>query len=584
MGEHPHIDSVNSAQNQPPTTYEEVLARHPDMHPGLHEHVTRLATEEAQEVSPPSIHDAAAELAARTAQLSSRSRFRVRRNASYIEFEPGETVEAALKDGNYTALELGELVHSLFAASTAVERHNRTSQTINEFPSGHTKVLHMLARHAQPETLQALYADSHLSKELRDVLEKAPDDFSLTASFTLLQKAYGCSDVLDLLDHTATDRTVSVMFDRPAAADSLLNYLKIPTEAWPNGTNPVVAGFAKREWGDRFLKRFVGLPEEVLRDMREAVYPRLMAPDNPWEVNSSALERMLKQTARTVKEIGVEKAVRLHEEIDTIDFDYYEADQLKRMLGLVTGDPATIEQLKAGKVTLVLLDGSGDTEGALRGIPRTYETPTTLCLEIHRPESFAKQKALLDKYGISPSTIVIGVHGKPGNASFNHKNPFQVTNRYFGAHEPRPHNMYSLFDSPEIAETVSEFMQDSRGPDDPPELKGRRRIILDACHLATPAEVRRPTETADDMPDEQKLGDLVMRHESLADTLVLAAAHPRLDVFGADAEITSYRKGDRVHYRTPEGPDPERPLIRTYLSDEGEIVHERVDSIFLAAP
>jgi len=135
----------------------------------------------------------------------------------------------------------------------------------------------------------------------------------------------------------------------------------------------------------------------------------------------------------------------------------------------------------------------------------------------------------------------------------------------------------SLIDAKALPRLVAEYMQDSRGVDEPQETVGRRRIILDSCSQARPSQVWR------DGPDDT----WVDRDESTAESLALAANNPKLDVY-AGKNVQSLHKTDRgfrmeEHIMLPKGNEVRVPMDITHVrvDERGKLVESEIQEVVL---
>jgi hypothetical protein len=175
---------------------------------------------------------------------------------------------------------------------------------------------------------------------------------------------------------------------------------------------------------------------------------------------------------------------KLTTELGVTNLDMYIPSDLETLVGLIDRDEATIEHLQRGDVSVVFFDAFGDHNGALTSSFDTYRKASgrTLMFEVAKPGDFYRRMALLKRIGIKPSTIFIAGLGTPGLTQFgqNDGNFTLATNR-FVSQDFTPATRVNI-DETQIARLASdEFMQSSRGIDDPEERIGRRTFILNSC-------------------------------------------------------------------------------------------------------
>jgi hypothetical protein len=189
----------------------------------------------------------------------------------------------------------------------------------------------------------------------------------------------------------------------------------------------------------------------------------------------------IKAIAENTSQVALEK---LTIELGVTNLDMYIPSDLDTLTGLIDRDEAMIEHLQGGDVTVVFVDAFGDHNGALTPSFDTYRKASgrTLMFEVAKPGDFYRRMVLLKRLGIKPSTIVIAGHGSPGVTQFGQKdsNFTLATNRYV-SQEFTPATRVNM-DETQIERLASdEFMQSSRGIDDPEERIGRRTFILNSC-------------------------------------------------------------------------------------------------------
>jgi hypothetical protein len=562
-----HVAQPIAAPEPPVRSYEDVLAKHPDMHPDLAEQVQRLAVEAQTEIEQPQepeegtmaflLHETDKQvenLAAATEDIP-------RTGFPYDTF-------SVLEKGEYTPEELGELLNKQVAVQEEVQKRMADSTV----PAEDLNVRDLLTKlPAVPtETLRALYnAPPELSKGLHTIMRNAEDDHEKYFVLKRLAEIYKVPDVLDLYkpETEASKDSILTHFRQQSGGEVVpLIAFSRHESAW--GETPEARSSAKRDWADRYLERVVQLPQASRDDLLFASHSRVSDTDTGL-VTDSKMRQMLAKVATTTERLGVKTVEDLHLKAGIVNLDYFSAEQLQLTKDVLDGVPEVIERLKEHDVIVSMADGRGDYNGALSNSAAVYGTKDerTLVFEINQPSDFYRHLLRLEKSGIKPSTIVAGAHGAIGFMDFGKgEKGFNLGKEYF--------------ELPITAEIVERFMQDGRGKDEP-EFKGLRRIILDACYQGKSGQ--RPRQSYE---KRQKLihhltrrgkRDVVDIKESSVQTLARTAKHPSLRVLGATSASSPERERSVLRFRADDRSDsttpPEfTPIQEAYIDEDG-IVH-----------
>ncbi len=315
-----------------------------------------------------------------------------------------------------------------------------------------------------------------------------------------------------------------------------------------------------------------GIPNSLADEMRAASYGWTRTnrgeyyEPNPHTVAENALKIKYANNILCLHDlfndgpIGLEK---LREKTGIVNAYNYKKEQLERMLRFVDGDQETLRYLREGDVTVVFTDARGDYNGALTNTADNYEKPSgrTLFFEIHNASDIYRYSQLLRNLGIADSTRVIATHGGLGRMVFGAQDTSAIGTRDKVMNTEKD---VKVGDSSGIRQMAREFMQDSRGIDDPKNVKGRRRIILDSCSQAV------EYETFDGRPSRSTASEFARNIEQ-----------SNIDIYGASAEIASGRSGNELVYTSEGSPSKIRKLTVKSIQGMPYMDTQEVDSIEL---
>lgn len=566
-----HIAQPAVPPDTPVHTYEDVLAKHPNMHPGLKEQVQRLAIEaQVEQPTEPKVPEEgtmAFLLHKTNKQIEDFTHTTDTHTYSGLPYDANEI----LRKGEYSLEELGELLNKQVALQAEDQR--RIAAQTNTLEGKLNVREFLVSLQAIPtETLRALHtASPELSHGLHEIMKNAHDDHDKFFVLQRLTEIYGVSDVLDLYqaDSAASKDVVLTHYREQPLGDVVpLIAFRRREERW--GASEAERSNAKRDWADRYLDRVVGMPKDMRDDLMFASYSRVSDRETGF-VAKEKLPIMLENAALNIKSLGLEKATLLREQAGIVNFDYFTADQLQLTADLLRGDPNATKHLQEHDVVVSMNDARGDYNGALANNSLVYRTAAfrTVVFEIGKSGDFYRHLLLLEKHGIKPSTLAVGAHGNVGVIGFGKdEGEFTLQQQHMGK-------------ASGLRQVVRRFMQDNRGIDDP-SAKGTRRVILDSCHQARTHKTQRPR-----LPHEKRQKpihhltrrgkrDVVDVEESMADTLLKVANDPRLRVYGSPEGIVSVRRGDSARFQKGRKSESEPPTllpIQEMHIDEDGIIH-----------
>lgn len=307
---------------------------------------------------------------------------------------------------------------------------------------------------------------------------------------------------------------------------------------------------------------YMDLPGSVIADFERAIDVRSMVRDETGRAKvgkeasvSGSYIRDAMQKVLRLRELPPDVIERVWDRAGLSNLDYYNADIVSRMSRFLEYDQQFLESLREGDVTAVMVDATGDHNGANSIITDVFEKPSgrTLYFEVHKPADIYRYMSLMRVRGIKPSTLVFAAHGSPKGMILGERNgddAFVLTNRtdkpdIVDYEASAALNHRTLPEVPVAAANgltrfVQDYMQDSRGIDDPASDEGRRKIILKSCRLALPTPVERTTSS----------GFTVRRDESFAETVARKAGRDTVDVIASPENANMVRVGSGYELRS----------------------------------
>lgn len=627
-------------------TYQRVLDDHPDMHPDLRTHVERLAAEEAGErvlestalVAEPTPTEDASALARPEPEASPAAKIspsevvlvedgeedptagllgkyaqhlheQVDEASNDVLYQWGHTPQTPIlmnehiRKGEYSDQELADFMHEGRRLADVISANNKAEgRNVFSEPEYHT-VLESL-QHLPVDRLRAIYQSDTLSGDLKYMIANSVGARDIYAAANLMRDVYGHDDVLDLVESDGPgshDPVMASLSRQEFFGPGLLVSYERHTPQWPEGTSPLEETKAKRDWGDRFLKLVVGLSETQRNELLLSSFSRTTNRKTGF-IDSEAYRSMLNRTAINSNRVGMERLQELRTYAGIMSLDYYRAGQLLMTSDVIRGDADAIEHLQAGDVTVVFASSKGDYNGAVKSDAENFATESerTLFFELTQPSDFYRYMLLLNKRGIKPSTIVMSSHGNPGSfAVGSGDNKYEYVN---GLNPDFKHDhsgkRVHIMEAKGLQRVVGEMMQDSRGIDDNPDNAGRRRLILAACSQAKRERVTRIEEFEESgfrrlwnrirrKPTTYQAA--VSKRESMAETVLKTAAHPNLDVYASDIDLSVNPTEDATGVRFDmvlkddkgnEYAQP-HPVTQLTLASDGNILEQRLEYVEL---
>ena len=509
-------------------------------------------------------------------------------------WRPGDDLKQMLRGGNYSSRELSAFLGAARHASDFAPNGYRTKFPREE-RSSYSSVVRLLDD-VPPETLRSAYfsqADSERGN-LRYMLRADAANRNVTVAYAAAEKLariYDCP-VGDLFKPgvAESDPIVQSIVQRK-------DFYRVTLEAIPRSpkhgeTNADFSAIVRHAEAE-FL-RGIGLPEDLVNHVRQAIDSRTMARDMSGNVLTGedrsvdvvSLKKTLARFGEAVQAIGLEKALQLPETCGIVDLSCYAPEQLERMLKFAQGDAELIADLQAGDVTVAFIDRQGDHNGAGVSFAKDIEKPSgrTLFFEIHKPEDLQKYSELLLRSRVKPSTVIAGAHGSPGAMFIGdiYNGGFIVTNadpaRMREAEVEDGVRRVALQAKAEATFLVAfarNVMQDSRGIDDHPDMVGRRTFMLKSCSQALDRQVVRSGK-------EEQLSTAT----TIAEAFAKAGSGVLVDIYAADAVVKTEPTENGLKYRTkqPDGRTYQDADAQKLTAHNGFVTRTQVAEIRLRRP
>lgn len=280
--------------------------------------------------------------------------------------------------------------------------------------------------------------------------------------------------------------------------------------------------------------------------------------------NQHAVMKSVDRSIDVLDAVGADALNRLHDEVGLVNLDRYLPQDINNLRRLIDGDVKFIEHLQAGDVMISAIDTYGDHNGAF---DTAYDqvrrrSDRSLMFEIGRSSDLYRHMILLQKAGVKPSTIVVGGHGLPGATHFGMS----------GAHNNFAYIVDESIRRGERDVDISranlgrilgdEFMQPSRGIDDPEGRIGEVTVIISSC--------------SSDVEYSQSI-------PSTAEVVALTATQPDIDetvaVYGASDVNYVTSRGDELYFHDIKDDSIARKVIVEFDQTIPIVKRSELDSI-----
>lgn len=296
---------------------------------------------------------------------------------------------------------------------------------------------------------------------------------------------------------------------------------------------------------------------------------------------------------------GADRIRRISQFAGIVGIDAYSVEQLERMDAFAADPKGFAEKLKNHDVSVMMVNRVGDHNGVMTRAASEFDDAgkdRMLFFEIASAADILKAMALLNKYGIKPSTLILSAHSSPGRfvvadermRDLPRRDVLTIAGRKAvamaniapdlapGAKEYSMHGMRGM------ARAVEDYMQPSRGIDDDAGSVGRKKIIFYACHSGAEAEQREINEDGEKI----QIGTESVVSQ-LGKDLVASGVASNVDIYGAPAGTQMRRTASGIRYLgQPADVESDRPPLRAVRIrlDQGKLAKTEVDEITLREP
>lgn len=464
--------------------------------------------------------------------------------------------------GNYSLDAAGRLVSALIAFDSVQNKQDSiiALRMLERIPTKYLQDLYLAPEQQGVNTLRSIFGAQQSRSEMTDL------------QLRLLAKIYG--DKIHGVEWRGDKNVQQVEHCYSSEAAKKIALLPLMPDA--DGPDAVSAfnNTLQKEAAEILVS--MGLSERMIQEYLTAANVKLRYDDKSEStgatLNAVKLKRELYKIQAAVELLGADMLTRMHTYYGMENPWMYSVGQLQLLSKLIDKDPATIEHLKGGDVTVVFTDARSDWNGALVDF-NDYDSPSgrTIRFEVNNPANIYRQMIHLNTLGIKPSTFVYEAHGSPGITqagrdglsftSFDNK-------QEAGFMIPIPRT--------QLGRLVREFMQTNRGIDGPTEAIGTKRVILKTCSGDVPLFIQEEA------------------YDSVAESVTKTIADPSVRVFAAGAVMrqlpvssgvefiddATYRRGERkttlreLRVEVPDG-NPAHPNKTTVHRGEAPSIRLR---------
>lgn len=224
------------------------------------------------------------------------------------------------------------------------------------------------------------------------------------------------------------------------------------------------------------------------------------AKEYAFSASRRAENESISRLLHNFEHFGAERIKKITKTTGIRGLEDYSVEQLERMEAFIDNPDEFAERMHDHDVNVVMINRVGDHNGVFEDASTKFddETGRTLFFEIASMADIYRHMVTMKRRGIKPSTLVLGGHSAPGQFMVSddrgegpkRRDIATIAGRGMveyatGSGEISPFDYgYSLHRMKGAARLVTDFMQPSRGIDDPDDDKGRVKIIFKACHAA----------------------------------------------------------------------------------------------------
>ncbi len=228
----------------------------------------------------------------------------------------------------------------------------------------------------------------------------------------------------------------------------------------------------------------------------------------------------------------------------------YSLDQLEAMALIAEGYPDELDRLREHDVTVMFTNKMGDGNNILSKNPAMVDDKSrrVIFFEIQSLRDIYQSIHRLHERGIKPSTLILAAHLFRGQVPVARKPPVDSTRERLAVASVHTSALvehanatsdgsdfgYTMYGMKGLGRLVDDFMQPSRGIDDPAESAGRKRAVFLSCESAAELQVR---DFNNETGKVESLGYEASVIGRIADDMVESGVRSEIELFGAGAAI-----------------------------------------------
>ncbi len=289
---------------------------------------------------------------------------------------------------------------------------------------------------------------------------------------------------------------------------------------------------------------------------------------------------------------GAERLKSISQATGIYGLEAYSIPQLERMERFVVEPDELAKELADRDVTVVLNNRVGDHNGAISNTSELFEDDNnTLFFEINTMGDIYRKMSLVHKAGIRPSSLVLAAHSNKGQFMVSDDRDPSMRRRDIATiagkklvefttsnKELLPGDRaYAMEGMKGMARLIDDYMQPSRGIDDDESNTGRKKIIFQACNMATETERREL-----DNKNEKEVIGMESVISRLGADITNNGTKSNVDIYGAATGLQMHRTEHGVSYSgQPEDGTLDRVPVKAVLIrvENGSIQQQEVDEI-----
>lgn len=376
--------------------------------------------------------------------------------------------------------------------------------------------------------------DSSLQKMIQHELTVNPGDNSglgAAEAIKVLKKVHGFERAIDVL--SLDDIGVRVLVKNLVAGKAVIKLDRFDRPDL-DGRYLENRDEQKRIWMRDAMTYVTGITDKLADDY---AYPLSRSIFGSYYLDS---------LAKRVATFGTERIQRLTEFSGIKALSYYSDDQLERMFKLADHDESEITRLQNHDVIVVFIARMADHNGISEAVNAQFEDDAkrTLFFEVQHPTDVYRKLGLLHKMGIQPSSLVFSGHGSDGQFIFGEKPDIGKSEGtihavvysepgFISKREQANLKGYSLPHAVGFMRAVRDYMQPSRGIDDPDGDTGRKKIISTSC-LADAMGFRAATIKNEKVIHADRFRTSLLRTLGDAVARSYMGGEQHVDVYGAE--------------------------------------------------